>query len=111
VKGYSILPKDNYFERVYAVVKKIPKGKVTTYGEIARFLGNPRSARAVGWALHVNPYEKLIPCHRVVNREGALSKSFVFGGKDEQLIRLIREGIEFQKNGKVNVLKYFWKPI
>ena len=63
---------DGFFQRVYEVVKQIPLGKVATYGQIARLVGNPRSSRQVGWALHVNPEPFITPCHRVVNREGKL---------------------------------------
>ena len=73
----------NYFEKVYALVQKIPKGKVSTYGNIARALGNPHMARQVGWALHANPSNAVTPCHRVVNQKGELSSAFAFGGKSK----------------------------
>ena len=83
-----------FFERVYEEVKKIPIGKVATYGQIASKCGNPRNARVVGWALHVNPDSVSIPCHRVVNRNGGLSTAFAFGGKEEHKLRLEAEGVE-----------------
>jgi methylated-DNA-protein-cysteine methyltransferase-like protein len=80
-------------ERVYEAVKAIPSGRVSTYGWVAAMAGNPRAARAVGWALHRNPDPANIPCHRVVNREGRLTGAFAFGGMDEQKRRLEREGV------------------
>ena len=67
----------SFFETVYEIVKQIPRGKVMSYGQIARAAGFPRKAREVGWALHVNPDPEHIPCHRVVNREGRVSPAFV----------------------------------
>jgi len=93
------------FQEVYSVVKKIPKGKVMTYGQVAALAGNPRASRAVGWALHVNPDESKIPCHRVVNRFGGLSDAFAFGGKDEHQRRLELEGIEVV-DYRVDLSKY-----
>ena len=64
------------FEKIYEVVKTIPKGKVTTYGQVALLAGNPRWSRVVGYALHKNPQPGIIPCHRVVTRNGEVAKSF-----------------------------------
>ncbi len=86
----------NFFENVYELVKKVPKGKVVTYGEIAREIGNKRMARQVGWALHVNPEPGVIPCHRVVNRFGKLSSAFAFGGVNRQAELLRAEGVEVE---------------
>ena len=69
----------NTFELIYDVVKHIPKGKVMTYGQVATLAGNPRWARVVGYALHVNPEPGVIPCHRVVNRDGRVAPGFAFG--------------------------------
>jgi len=99
-----------FFEEVYEAVKKIPKGKVATYGQIARFIGQPNKAKIVGWALHANPYAGVVPCHRVVNRFGELSGSFAFGGKDAQKQLLLAEGIEFDEEGKIDLQKFLWKP-
>ena len=88
-------------EKVYLEVKKIPKGKVETYKSIALKIGYPNAARAVGNALHKNPDNKSIPCHRVVNSKGECSGSFAFGGKDAQERLLKKEGVKFE-NGKVN---------
>lgn len=91
----------NFFERVYEVVKSIPYGTVMTYGDIARILGNPKSSRQVGWALHVNPEPDVIPCYRVVDRFGRLSKAFAFGGENRQRQLLEQEGVKFDKKGCV----------
>ena len=100
----------NTFEKIYDVVKQIPKGKVATYGLVALLAGNPRLARVVGYALHVNPEPGVIPCHRVVNRKGEVSVAFAFGGENMQRILLAEEGIEFMPDGKVDLNKYLWKP-
>ena len=91
----------SFFETVYEIVKQIPRGKVMSYGQIARAAGFPRKAREVGWALHVNPDPEHIPCHRVVNREGRVSPAFVFGGENMQVALLKSEGVEFDENGLV----------
>ena len=103
----------NFFELVYAAVQKIPCGKVASYGQIARLCGSPRSSRAVGYALHVNPLPGIVPCHRVVNREGRLAPAFAFGGAEVQKDLLERESVEvFQRDGLyyVNIEKYRWNP-
>lgn len=97
-----------FFDKVYDVVKLIPSGKVATYGQIARLCGNKRMSRQVGWALHVNPQPYVVPCHRVVNREGSLAPSFAFGGEDVQKQLLIAEGVEFADEYTVNMDKCLW---
>lgn len=67
-----------FFQEVYRIIKRIPYGKVATYGQIAMLAGNSRMARQVGWALHKNPDPENIPCHRVVNRSGGLTPAFAF---------------------------------
>ncbi len=96
----------NTFEKIYEVVKSIPKGKVATYGQVALLAGNPRWARVVGYALHVNPYPGIIPCHRVVNREGRVAPGFAFGGEDVQRQLLESEGIVFEPDGRIDLEKY-----
>lgn len=96
----------NTFEKIYEVVKSIPEGKVATYGLVAALAGNPRWSRVVGYALHVNPEPGVIPCHRVVNREGRLAQSFAFGGEDAQRQLLSAEGITFEPDGRVDLKKY-----
>ena len=100
---------DSFFQRVYQVVKQIPLGKVATYGQIARLIGNPRASRQVGWALHVNPEPIVTPCHRVVNREGRLSGAFAFGGKNVQHDLLAKEGVTFVDNDTVDLAKHLWE--
>lgn len=94
-----------FFEEVYKAVNKVPRGKVTTYGDIARAIGAPRSSRQVGWALHNNPQPGIIPCHRVVFADGSLSKGFAFGGAEAQKVLLESEGVQV-KDGKVDMEKY-----
>lgn len=100
----------NTFEKIYEVVRQIPRGKVATYGLVALLAGNPRLARVVGYALHVNPEPGVIPCHRVVNRMGEVSTAFAFGGENMQRILLSEEGVEFTPDGKVDLNIYLWKP-
>ena len=97
------------FKKIYDVVCQIPKGKVATYGQVASLAGNPRWARVVGYALHNNPAPGLIPCHRVVNREGKVAEAFAFGGGQTQRSLLEAEGIVFEKDGLINLSKYIWK--
>lgn len=81
------------FDKVYAEVKKIPRGQTTTYGEIAKRVGT--TSKVVGFALHRNPDPKNIPCHRVIFKDGRLSPSYAFGGKEKQKERLVAEGVKF----------------
>lgn len=97
-----------FYQKVYEIVRQIPKGKVTTYGHIARLLGSPRSSRIVGYALHINPEPMMTPCHRVVNREGRLAPGFAFGGPDVQRQLLKQEGVEVDENNCVDLKKYLW---
>ena len=94
-------------ESVYEYLKKVPSGRVTTYGMIARAIGRPRAARQVGNALHRNPQPIVIPCHRVVNRDGRLAPAFAFGGIDRQAQLLRAEGVEVV-DGYVDIAKYIW---
>ena len=96
----------NTFEKIYEVVKNIPEGKVATYGQVALLAGNPRWARVVGYALHVNPEPGIIPCHRVVNREGRVAPGFAFGGEGVQRQLLESEGIIFETDGRIDLEKY-----
>ncbi len=94
------------FERIYAVVQTIPKGRVATYGQVAMKAGNPRWARVVGYALHNNPRPGEIPCHRVVNREGRVAAAFAFGGGETQRALLENEGVVFEPDGHIDLKKY-----
>lgn len=98
----------SFLEEVYKITKKIPKGKVATYGQIAKLMGKPKNSRLVGFALHRNPTPYIIPCHRVVNRDGKLSKSFAFGGEESQKHLLIQENVLINDN-KVDLKKYKWQ--
>lgn len=91
----------DYREKVYDLVRKIPKGKVTTYGSIAEKLG--MSPRTVGTVLHLNPYEGDVPCHRVVNRDGRIAPGFAFGGIGAQRALLEREGVKFKDETHVEL--------
>lgn len=95
------------YELIYDVVKQIPYGKVATYGQVAALAGNRRWSRVVGYALHVNPDPEHIPCYRVVNRHGEVSKAFAFGGENRQIALLENEGVKFI-DGKVDMKKYQW---
>lgn len=100
----------NSYQKIYDVVKQIPRGSVATYGQVAALAGNRRWARVVGYALHVNPDPEQIPCHRVVNREGRLSEAFAFGGVNRQKLLLEAEGIPV-KDDCVRLETYQWKRV
>lgn len=100
----------NTFEKIYEAVKLIPRGKVASYGQIAMLAGNPRWSRVVGYALHVNPDPKGIPCYRVVRKDGGLSEAFAFGGINVQRELLLRDGVEFTPDGRVVMEKFRWQP-
>ncbi len=97
---------EGFFRQVFRLVKKIPKGKVMTYGGIAMVLGTP-DARKVGWALHGNTDSK-VPCHRVVNKQGGLAKNFAFDGWQEQRKRLLKEKVGFKSETEVDLKKHLW---
>ena len=96
---------DSPSRRIYEAVKRIPKGCVATYGQVAAMAGDRKMARAVGNALHKNPDPESIPCYRVVNSKGQLSGAFAFGGDRVQQKLLEADGIEV-KDGKVDLKKY-----
>ncbi len=98
------------FELIYDVVKQIPEGKVATYGQVAALAGNKRWSRVVGYALHANPDPEHIPCHRVVNRLGEVSKAFAFGGENRQITLLENEGVKMDGT-RVDLEKYRWNRI
>lgn len=103
--------KDNFFERVYEVVKQIPYGKITTYGAIAEMLGSKRSARMVGWALNSTKHHlEDIPAHRVVNRQGLLTGKRHFGGSDTMKDLLESEGVKIEGDRIIDMESYFWNP-
>ena len=100
----------NFFERVYVIARQIPKGKVTSYGAIAKALGTGRSARMVGWAMNASHNREDIPAHRVVNRKGLLSGKHHFAGTNLMQQLLENEGIKVVNNQIVNFEKHFWHP-
>ncbi len=100
----------NTFQKIYEQVRRIPRGKVATYGQIALLAGNPRWSRVVGYALHVNPDPDSIPCHRVVTKEGKLSSAFAFGGENMQRELLTCEGVSFIDSNTVDMKKCMWRP-
>ncbi len=93
-------------EKVYAYIQTIPKGKVTTYGRIAAYLGNKNLSRTVGNILHSNPDPTRYPCHRVVNSRGEVAQRYAFGGAAAQRKRLEIEGIIFEESGRIDLEKY-----
>lgn len=104
----------DFYARVYRVVERIPEGRVTTYGRIARHLGAPRASRAVGWALKAvasDPVSALeIPCHRVVNREGRLTGRLHFVTPTAMEERLRAEGVAFAAPDRVDLDAHLWDP-
>ena len=98
----------SFYDVVYNVVRSIPKGKVATYGQIAIMCNSPKASRAVGYALHCNPMPGIIPCHRVVNRDGRLAPAFAFGGEGAQKALLESENIEVSSENIVDLKKYLW---
>lgn len=100
----------NFFERVYAIVREIPEGKVTSYGAIARALGTARSSRMVGWAMNASHDRNSVPAHRVVNRKGLLSGKHHFDGTNLMQQLLENEGIKIVDNQIVDFEKHFWQP-
>lgn len=101
---------DNFFERVYEIVRQIPEGKVTSYGAIAKALGTARSARMVGWAMNASHNLDDVPAHRVVNRIGMLSGKHHFEGTNLMQQLLENEGIKVIDNQIIDFDKHFWEP-
>jgi methylated-DNA-protein-cysteine methyltransferase-like protein len=100
----------NFFERVYEVVRKIPYGRVSSYGLIARYLGSPQSARMVGWAMNASHNIDDVPAHRVVNRLGLLTGKHHFEGTNLMQQLLENEGIEIEDNQIINFDQFLWDP-
>lgn len=100
--------RDGFFERVYEVVEQIPEGMVATYGQVAKLVGEPRKARYVGFALHVNPRPGEIPCHRVVFADGRICEGFAFGGAGVQRRLLEDEGVSFCDDDHVDLSVCRW---
>ncbi|MDX1328425.1 MAG: MGMT family protein [Arenibacter sp.] len=102
--------KDNFFQKVYAVAREIPYGRVTSYGAIAKYLGAARSARMVGWAMNNAHSMEDIPAHRVVNRKGLLTGKHHFEGTNLMQQLLENEGLEIMEDQIVDFEKFFWDP-
>jgi len=110
LKNNEFMVEDDFYNKVYRVVRKIPFGRVTTYGAIAKFIGSPSSSRVVGWTLNSSHNDSSIPAHRVVNRNGLLTGKHHFFGHDlmEQLLQ--NEGINVIDNQVQEFEIKFWKP-
>lgn len=104
--------KDSAYERIYAAVRRIPRGRVATYGQIAALAGFPGQPRQVGYALHALPNARSIPWHRVVNAKGEISKRSDPWSECEnvQRSRLKCEGIEIESNGRISLSRFRWRP-
>ncbi len=103
--------KESFFNKVYDITRKIPYGKVTSYGAIARLIGTKSSARLVGWALNKSGTEyPPVPAHRVVNRFGLLTGKMHFPNLKTMQELLESEGIKIENNTVVNFTEVFWKP-
>ena len=106
------LPEISFFEQVYQVVRLIPKGRVTSYGAIAKCLGSPGSSRMVGWAMNSShSMTPKVPAHRVVNRVGMLTGKIHFHGENIMQQLLESEGVKVDNNQVVNFHHVFWDPI
>ena len=99
---------ENTFSKIYEVVRRIPRGRVASYGQVAALAGNRRWARVVGYALHVNPDPEGIPCYRVVTKDGRVSEAFAFGGGNRQIELLQADGVEFT-DGRVDMQRFQWE--
>lgn len=98
-----------FFRRVVIAVKKIPRGKVATYGQIAALAGNPRAARQVAWVLHAASDKEKLPWQRVINREGGISLPR-YGGYELQRALLVKEGVKFDGDDRIDLARYQWQP-
>ena len=103
-------PPRGRWERVYAVVRRIPRGRVATYGQVAMIAGLGGHARQVGYALHVLPVESVVPWHRVINARGEISLRSGAGGDVTQRLLLEREGVRFDARGRVDLKIFGWRP-
>lgn len=101
---------DSFFGRVYMLVRRIPPGQRATYGQIARLLRSPRSARIVGWAMHSMPKGSGVPWHRVVQQGGSLSPAVSPAAPSRQRRLLEREGVTFRLDGRIDMARHQWSP-
>lgn len=105
------MAKERFFQDVYEVARLIPKGRVTSYGAIAKYLGVARSARMVGWAMNGAAIAEDVPAHRVVNRIGLLTGKHHFESPTKMKELLAAEGIEVKGDKIVNFQSHFWDPM
>ena len=104
------MPSESFHQKILQIVKRVPSGKVTTYGHIAAYLGSKRSARMVGWVLNSQKYNRDIPAHRVVNRKGLLTGKMYFEGANLMQELLESEGVKIVDNQVIDLEKYLWIP-
>lgn len=98
-----------FYQRVKHIIKRIPKGKVATYGQIAALAGNHRAARQVAWILHSSSEKESLPWHRIVNSQGEISLKPNYGYEVQEAL-LRKESIEFDQDGRIDLNEYLWKP-
>ena len=104
------MAEESFFSRAHDIVRQIPKGRVASYGQVARMLGEPRKARFVGYAMHASPgVAGGVPCHRVVFKDGSLAPGFAFGGHGAQRELLESEGVKFLEDGRVDMGRFSWE--
>lgn len=102
-------PTASFFRRVVALIKKIPRGKVATYGQIAALAGNPRGARQVAWVLHSASDKEKLPWQRVINSRGSISLPR-YGGYELQRALLMKEGVKFDAADQIALARFQWQP-
>jgi methylated-DNA-protein-cysteine methyltransferase-like protein len=98
------------YQRIYGVVRRIPCGRVATYGQVAHLAGLHGHARQVGYALHALPDDSAVPWHRVVNAGGTISRRADPGPEHVQRALLVAEGVEFDTSGHISLRRYRWRP-
>ncbi|WP_277071280.1 MGMT family protein [Slackia exigua] len=99
-----------FSDKAFDIVRRIPRGRVMSYGAVARAIGEPRKSRFVGYAMRNNPDPDIFPCHRVVFKDGAICDSYVFGGPEVQKRLLEQEGVPFLDDTHVDMAKCAWTP-
>jgi methylated-DNA-protein-cysteine methyltransferase-like protein len=104
------MPSSDTYSKIYAIISRIPPGRVASYGQIAQLAGVPRGARQVGYALHALPDGTTVPWHRVVNAKGTISRRTVPGSELTQRMMLEAEGVYFDLSGRVDLAMYGWTP-
>ena len=110
-QGAAAGQETNFYTRVYALVRQVPRGKVVTYGQVAVLLGRPQAARAVGYALRLLPLDAGVPWHRVINHRGQISPRYPAQSPMLQRLLLEAEGVHFDRQDGVDLAVYRWQPI